>query len=214
MVKYSLIISVLLILASPSLLQAEPLEELFGNKPIDVEVKQLPGFVPNEHDDSIEIVFNTPDGMVENEELAREYGIHKIYRAQDPSKAHPESIIGISFSKKKEKSEITNLNLFVASNAFNMRKLFPDSELTVGLLTLPEEVVKKFKDLAIPYQATLLLLDTKDGRPLHTSAIFYFETPAGFWSINWTGSREILESEGKNRDLFLTLIYNTDIIIK
>ena len=98
------------------------------------------------------------------------------------------------------------MNGFILRNTQNLKKLFPNQEMTVGLLHLPEDVVKKFEDMVIPYQAILFLMDEGINRPVYSCAIFFFETPDGFWSINWTAARKILENEGRERDIFLGLI--------
>lgn len=178
----------------------------------NIEVKPLPGFMPNEKDESMNIVFTTPDDMVEDEEAARKYGIYKLYKSADSKQVDPKSVIAISFSKKK--GSILDLKSFILGNTLNIKKLFPNQELTVGMLQLPEDVIKKFEVMGIPYQAISFLIDAGNNKPSHNCAMFYFETPDGFWSINWTAPREILEREGRERGIFLSLIKFTSIIIK
>jgi len=179
---------------------------------VNIEVKPLPGFTPNENDDSMKIEFITPDGMVEDEEAARKNGIYKFYKSADITQVHSESVIAISFCKKK--GNVQDLDSFILGNTQNLKEFFSNQKLTVGLLHLPMDVVKKFEVMGIPYQAITFLIDAGNNKPSHNCAMFYFETPDGFWSINWTAPREILEREGRERGIFLSLIKFTSIIIK
>jgi tetratricopeptide (TPR) repeat protein len=172
--------------------------------PVDIQMVPLPGFIPNQQDDSRTILFNTPYGMVEDEAVARNMGIYRFYKSADGKKIHQKSVISISFSKKKDTT--FDLQSFIVSNTMNMKKFFPGQEVTVGLLELPKDVVKKFEDMAIPYQAILFFIDEGVNQQGHNCAIFFFETPDGFWSINWTAPKKILEREGRERDIFLRLI--------
>jgi hypothetical protein len=215
-----ILISVILILEPPFLLKAAAGDEMDAsltgdidiNSHVNIEVKPLPGFTPKEKDDSMDIEFITPDGVVEDEETARENGIYKVYKSADTKQVHPESVISISFSKKKGRA--IDLNGFILGNTQNLKKLFPNQELTVGLIHLPIDVVKKFEYMAIPYQAILFFIDEKDRQPGFNCAIFFFETPDGFWSINWNAPREILEREGREKGIFLSIIKFSMILIK
>lgn len=60
--------------------------------------------------------------------------------------------------------------------------------------------------MGIPYETIMLLIDDYAGKPGYNCVIFSFETPDGYWSINWTAPRKILEREDKERDIFLRFI--------
>ena len=171
---------------------------------IDTKVIPLPGFIPNQQDDSRILFFHVPYGMVEDEAMARSMGIYKFYKSADGKKVHPESVISISFSKKK--GSVLDLRSFILRNTQNLKKLFPGQELTVGLSHLHKDVVKKFEDMAIPYQAILFFINARGNQSGHSCAIFFVETPAGFWSLNWTAPRKILERDGTERNIFLSFI--------
>ncbi len=171
---------------------------------LDIQQMPLPGFIPNQSDDSMDIHFTTPDGMVEDKAMAKSMGIYKVYRSADSKKVSPESFISISFCKKKDNK--LGLKSFVVGNTRNIKKSFYGQEMTVGLLHLPGDVVKKFEDMGIPYQGMLFLVDTKSNQSICSCAIFFFETPAGFWSINWTAPKAMLMREGREKDIFLGLI--------
>lgn len=183
------------------------------NKQVPIESRPLPGFVPNQNDDSVKIDFYTPDGMVEDEDAARKIGAYKIYRSSNAKLVHPESVISVSFAKKKN----NNLGLegFILVNTRNIKRIFSDQNMIIGIVNLPNDVVEKFVTLGMPYQTILYNIDKEAGRLGLSCAIFFFETPDGFWSINWTAPKGILEYEqGKERGIFLGMIkYMTMMIL-
>lgn len=205
--------STILIYGAVLLLKEVPLDKInlsmrkaadnSGN--INISAMPLPGFVPAQQDDSMDIHFPIPDSMSENEAIAKSLGVYKLYKSTDSRKVNPESIVSISFCKKKEFP--IDLQSFIVGNSANMRKYFPGEKMEIGQLRLPADVVKKLEDMSIPYQAVLYLADNeKSSQRICSCAIFYFETPGGFWSINWTAPREILVRKCKERDIFLGLI--------
>lgn len=175
------------------------------NKQISIESKWLPGFIPNQNDDSMKVSFYTPDGMFEDNEQARKSGVYKVYRSSDIKLVSPESVISISFTKKKN----SNLGLkdFIFANTRNIKQIFPNQNMTIGIVHLQMDVVEKFENMGIPYQTILYNIDKGVYRSGLSCAIFFFETPDGFWSINWTAPMSILENEkGKERGIFLGMI--------
>ncbi len=174
------------------------------NKQIPIEMRYLPGFTLNQKDDSMKIEFFIPDGMVEDEDTAKRSGLHKLYRSADNKKVNPESVIAISFLKKKNRG--FDLRKFVLTNTLNLIKAFPNQKPVIGLLTLQPDVVKKFEYIGIPYQGISYFIAGTVNHSAISCAIFYFETPDGFWSINWTAPKRLLERETRERNIFLGLI--------
>jgi len=181
---------------------------------VNFSITQLPGFIPNQKDDSLlRVGIFTPLGMVEDEEAERESGAYKVFKPDGSEKVHPESVIIVNFCKKRDPD--SNLGNFLIGFAKNLKNMFPDCQMKIDLLRLPREAVEKFEDMRIPYQAILFLIDKELKNPVYTSAIFSFETPGGYWSIIWGGPRKILKRRGLERDIFLSIIkYLTIEIIR
>lgn len=174
------------------------------NNPIDIRIIPFPKFVPNQKDDSLNIRFFAPEGMVEDEEVTKELGVYKVFKSKDARQVHPQSYIVISFSKKK--ADVPDLENFIFGTTLNLKTIFPDQKLTIGILHLNKEIVKKFEYMRIPYYANLFLIKTGINKPGYNCAVFSFETPDGFWAINWMAPKKILECNGKERSIFLSLI--------
>lgn len=169
---------------------------------IPIEMKLLSGSTPNQGDDSMQIGFLTPNGMVEDENIARKIGVYKFYRSAE-RKVNHESVIAISFLKKG--SGGFNLREFILSNTQNLIRAFPNQKPTLGLITLNPEVVQKFEYIGMPYAVVSYFIKGV-ADPDFSCAIFYFETPGGFWSINWTAPKRLLERETREKNIFLGLI--------
>lgn len=181
------------------------LENIDISNSIKSMISPLPRFVPNQKDESWGIRFHTPSDMVEDEGAARENGVYKVYKSANTKKIHPGSVIAISFCKKND--SLPDLRNFVLGFTYNLKTLFSvGQKMTIGLLNLPKDVVKKFEDMAIPYEAILFITEAVANQPSYNTAIFFFETPDGFWLIMWSAPRKILERRGRERDIFLGLI--------
>ncbi len=182
------------------------------NNQVSIETRGLPGFIPNQTDDSVKVDFFTPDGMFEDVEQARKSGVYKMFRSADSRRVSPESVISISFAKKRNSK--LGLNDFIFVNTRNLKQMFPNQNMTIGIIHLEREVTEKFDFLAMPYQTVALYIDDGFNRVGHNCAIFFFETPDGFWSINWTAPRRILNNEkGKERGIFLGMIKYISMMI-
>lgn len=179
-----------------------------ANQQVSVESKASPGFAPNQNDNMVKFEFITPTGMVEDSDLARRSGVYRIYKSSDSKLVSPESVVSISFTKNKNKA--LRLNDFILTNAQNLKQIFPDLEMAIGLIHLPKIVTEKFDSMDMPY-STILFNLTKGASGIgHSCAIFFLETPDGFWSINWTAPIKILQNEkGRERSIFLSVIAYT-----
>lgn len=175
------------------------------NYSVNFSVTQLPGFMPNQEDNSLlRVRILTPFGMVEDEEAERKSGVYKVFKPDGSEKVHPESVIIVNFCKKTDPD--SNLGSFLVGFAKNLKDVFPGCQMKIGLLRLQKDAVKKFEYMGIPYQAILFSIDKELKKPVYTSAIFSFETPGGYWSIIWGGPRKILKRRGLERDIFLSII--------
>lgn len=182
------------------------------NGQIDIEARGLPGFVRNQTDDSMKIIFHTPDGMFEDMEQARKNGVYKIYRSADSRIVDPRSVIAVSFAKKKNKK--VDLNDFILMNTKNLQRMFPNQNMIVGIVHLEKNITGKFDNFAIPYQTMAFYIDRGLNWEEYNCAVFFFETPDGFWSVNWVAPRHILDNEkSKERGIFLGLIKYMSIMI-
>lgn len=184
------------------------------NYSVDFNITQLPGFMPNQKDNSLlRVGIFTPLGMVEDEEAERKSGVYKVFKPDGSKKVHPDSFITVNFCKKRDPD--SNLGSFLIEFAKNLKNMFPGCQMEIGLLRLQKDAVKKFDYMGIPYQAILFLIDKEPKNPVYTSAIFSFETSGGYWSIIWGGPRKILKRRGLERDIFLSIIkYLTIEIIR
>lgn len=172
---------------------------------VDFRIAPFPGFLPNQKDDSLlRVSFFTPLGMVEDEVAERKSGVYKVFKSDGSKKVHDDSVIIVTFCKKKEVN--SNLESFIFEFTKNLKDIFPDAQITFGLLHLHKQVVKKFEDMGMPRQGILFLIDNELKKPVYTSATFFFETPGGYWSIVWGGPRKILKRAGTERNIFLALI--------
>lgn len=179
---------------------------------MDIEARGLRGFVRNQTDDSMKINFHTPDGMFEDIEQAKKGGVYKIYRSADSRIVDPRSVIAISFAKKGNRK--VDLNGFILMNAKNMQRMFPDQKMVVAIIHLDKEITGKFDNFAIPNQTIAFYIDSGYKQEGYNCAVFFFETPDGFWSVNWVAPRHILDNEkSKERGIFLGLIKYMSIII-
>ncbi|PIQ91124.1 MAG: hypothetical protein COV71_00875 [Candidatus Omnitrophica bacterium CG11_big_fil_rev_8_21_14_0_20_41_12] len=182
------------------------------NNQISIESRGLPGFKPNQTDDSMKINFHTPDGMFEDIEQARKDGVYKIYRSADSRVVDPRSVIAVSFAKKNNKK--VDLNDFILMNTKNLQRMFPNQNMIVGIVHLEKNITGKFDSFAIPYQTMAFYIDRGLNREGYNCAVFFFETPDGFWSINWVAPRHILNDENsKERGIFLGMIKYMSIMI-
>lgn len=182
------------------------------NNPVPIETRGLPGFIPNQVDDSVDVNFFTPTGMFEDVEQARKSGVYKMFRSADSRRVNPESVISISFAKKVNSN--IDLGDFILVNSRNLKQMFPDQNMTIGIIHLEKKITEKFDFLGIPYQTIAFYIDGGLDRVGHDCAIFFFATPGGFWSINWTAPRKILNNErGRERGIFLSMIKYISMMI-
>jgi len=173
---------------------------------IPIEARGLPGFIPNQNDISREIKFITPPGTYDDVEGARKCGIYKLYKSSNPLLVSPKSIVAITFAAKQQKYGY-GLEDFVLVNLRNLRLMFPGQPLKIGIVHLDREVIEKFETMRMPYYTVVFYFDKTDYWPAQSCAVFFFETPDGFWSIIWTAPKKILDNErGRERSIFLSLI--------
>jgi len=168
-----------------------------------INMMPIPGFIPNEKDERIEVNFLVPDDMIEDKEVAKKIGVYKIYKSNS-KKIDPQSFVSASFSKRKAGSQ--DLANFIYSIKLNLELHFPGQKMNINQLHLPKDVVEKFETMKIPYYAAMFLIDKGVNNSGYNCASFFFSIPSGYWLINWIAPRKILKHAGRERDMFLTII--------
>jgi hypothetical protein len=167
------------------------------------------GFIPGQRDDW-DIIFPVPNGMREDAEMTRQKGAHKVFVSAG-NRVDPNSIIVITFNRRRDARP---LSMFVEGYIRRVREYLHQAEISAGKIDFPEEYLRKYRDLGIDNMAIAFMLDDPQTSREFNAAIFFFETPGGYWSVCWFAPRRLMLNESSERRLFVDLVGHTMIGIK
>jgi hypothetical protein len=140
------------------------------------------GFKPNQVDSTYQLTFKPPVQHVEVAELARKYGLFKLYQLPAPD-GRSRSVFTVAFQAKSETPGLRNLTEFVTVDLNNFKAKFPQS--VIARVNVQGLIAQKFERLKFPMEM-FSLKGSRQGESYNgDSLVLFFATPGGFWSIVW-----------------------------
>ena len=165
-------------------------------------IVKAPGFKPYETDTSITINFESPDGMFEDKQSAKDVGLYKIFLPK--GETLDSSPMALTVNCQLKSTQLNNLDSFVKFNVDHFKSLYPN--MKVSIINLPKDVTAKMDSLNIPYYT--LLLKSNSNTDISDNLVMFFETQKGLWSITYIAPEKAIN---ETRNIFLSFIKNIKI---
>lgn len=175
---------------------------LIGATILYAGIVKAPGFKQYEMDSSITINFESPDGMFEDKQSAKDTGLYKIFLPKGETLESSPMALVVNCQLKS--TQLNNLDSFIKFNVDYFKSLYPN--MKVSIINLPKDVTAKMDSLNIPYY-TLLLKSNSDA-DISDNLVMFFETKKGLWSITYIAPEKAIN---ETRNIFLSFIKNAEI---
>lgn len=154
----------------------------------DSDIRVGEEYERGQQDESSTLTITPPFGHDDNETLANQLGIYKVWEYSDMGK---KSMFTMAFqSRALLDPELRELEKFLEADNEMKLKQIPTGE--TRNISLPPEVTEYFSKIKIPFAASVFKSNMEGASD---SLVFCFETPGGFWTLAWHVPSELFMKE-------------------